>query len=1233
MFMYALVDDDSSGITLFGVTEERHSVSLEIPQFYYYCYLSLPAEVARKDPTDPSLEYLADQLRDLINQNLTRIAREKNKRGGVPQVIGVSFERRHNLYGYSGEDPPLQAKIVLDRRTGLYDVEHTFLGKQYTLQVQPGKRVPWEPMVFETGIDKNARFMIDAEITGMGWVRVTAPTPVPPSDAVHTTQIQVTAPFQRVHGFQKDELADLDTMYFDCEMAGRKGIFPDPLEDPVIQIACVSRLLREKESYHRRLFVLGQCEPIQGATVVSFNNEADLLDAFAEYVRKSDPDVISGYNINNFDLPYLIRRAEKVGACDLAYLGRTRGIPCKLKTRTFESKAYGASEMTDLTRCDGRIIMDCIEWVRRDYKLRSYTLNAVCGEFLQGMTKEDMPHDQITPLHKSGPAGRRRIGIYCIKDAWLPMCITDDQNKVFTLAETARVCRVPPEYLFTRGQGVKVMAQLLHYTKRDGFLIPTLPRTAPGVPSRDTEEELAEEMAVARGNIPDPDAPEDEGLEESDGEDAEDDEENPPGTVEEAPKVRTVDLAKDLKWTAEAMKKKTAKKRKKDEGVAEDTEGKPGKKAYKGATVLEPIRGFYRKPIVCNDFASLYPSIMIAYNLCYTTWLNRAHHGLDPTKIITTPIKERFVDPTVRKGILPIILEDLLGARKRAKKDMAAEEAKNGKESPLYKVFDGRQLALKVSANSVYGFTGAVVGKLPCLAIGASVTSYGREMIEKSKEFVEKTYAGARVLYGDTDSIMIDFGVETMQEAARLGIESAKRITAMFNRHPIKLECEKGMCPYLLLEPKRYVYREWDVEHPEEPMKYKKGPKEGKYVVKAKGVGSERRDNTLHEVATQKKIQEALMDDDPDRAVQIAKDAIAAIVRNEVDMADMVMSAQWSKKVEDYKNVPTVVKLAQRMQKRDNGSAPVMGDRIPYVLVDMGLKKTEEKVCDIAEDPEYALRNDLPLHTRKYVERLENPITQLLELVVPNPASLREIFVGEHARCIVKQQSHTKGIAAACDFSIPCVGTVHVTLEDAGGDSYEDTRPCKAHVGPGRALCRECEGAMEETLEVQQETVTRALHDARKVWEFCAYTCKAQPRPADGTQEVSLQDLEDLTPCANKHCVDKNYYRRIALKRKAEYEERVLETLRTQEPWPAEEAVEHQYRPWQPPKRHKKTAARPAQGPVLWLPPAQRRALAKKQAKAPPETMQEAQQESGQKRPALWLPAKERAKLRKVGKS
>lgn len=227
----------------------------------------------------------------------------------------------------------------------------------------------------------------------------------------------------------------------------------------------------------------------------------------------------------------------------------------------------------------------------------------------------------------------------------------------------------------------------------------------------------------------------------------------------------------------------------------------PGNDGYEGATVLDPIKNYYETPIATLDFASLYPSIMQAYNLCYSTLACPQDAAkLDPSKYKKSDNGHIFVHSHVKKGILPTILGELLSARKRAKRDM-----KNAPTEFEKAVQNGRQLALKVSANSVYGFTGAGVGQLPCLPIASSVTSYGRFLLEKTKEFVEQTYTvangyefDAEVIYGDTDSVMVKFGNDNVKDTFPLAIEAADKCSKIFPE-PILLEFEKVYYPYLLM--------------------------------------------------------------------------------------------------------------------------------------------------------------------------------------------------------------------------------------------------------------------------------------------------------------------------------------------------------------------------------------------------------------------------------------------------
>ena len=164
---------------------------------------------------------------------------------------------------------------------------------------------------------------------------------------------------------------------------------------------------------------------------------------------------------------------------------------------------------------------------------------------------------------------------------------------------------------------------------------------------------------------------------------------------------------------------------------------------YEGATVLDACTGAYYKPITALDFASLYPSIMVAHNLCYSTLVMDPRYDNIPGIEYETHGGYRFAQNV--PSLLPVILTDLRAFRKKAKKDMEA-----AKGTHMYPIYDGKQLAYKISMNSVYGFTGATNGILPCLAIASTVTAQGRTMIQMSKEYVERHFEGAQVRYGDS---------------------------------------------------------------------------------------------------------------------------------------------------------------------------------------------------------------------------------------------------------------------------------------------------------------------------------------------------------------------------------------------------------------------------------------------------------------------------------------------------
>jgi len=587
-----------------------------------------------------------------------------------------------------------------------------------------------------------------------------------------------------------------------------------------------------------------------------------MLSAWQQLVVATDPDIVTGYNTLNFDLPYLINRARTLGVKTFPLLGRIRGSQSLVRDKTFSSRQVGTRESKEVTM-DGRVQLDVLQVIQTNYKLRAYSLNAVSAHFL-GEQKEDVHHSIISELQNGNADTRRRLAVYCLKDALLPQRLIDKLMLMINNIEMARVTGVRLNDLMQRGQQIKVLSQLYRKARTVGMVIPVLKREPTGA-------------------------------------------------------------------------------------------GGAGDVGFEGATVIEPIKGYYDVPIATLDFASLYPSIMMAHNLCYSTLVRRDDVSRLPSSVpwAKSPTGDVFVTAEAKKGLLPEILEELLSARKRAKAEM-----KNETDPLRYAVLDGRQLALKISANSVYGFTGATVGQLPCLEISATVTAYGREMIERTKAEVERIYTVANgyehdalVVYGDTDSVMIKFGTADLAKAMDLGKEAAGKVTSVFIK-PIKLEFEKVIAPprrrvrvrarvaraartdtrrahlraqcyfpYLLMNKKRYAGLLWTgtVKHDK---------------MDCKGIETVRRDNcSLVKEVVDTCLRLILIEQNVHGAVAYVKGIISDLLMNRIDLSMLVISKALTRSADAFDNKQAHVELAARIAKRDPGMAPNIGDRIPYVII------------------------------------------------------------------------------------------------------------------------------------------------------------------------------------------------------------------------------------------------------------------------------------------------------------
>lgn len=915
---------------MFGVTRDGHSILCHVHGFHPYFYVY----TARK-PDESKLEQFRQMLDD-------RSRSQGNlKVNPLPQlVIRVEYVSAKSIYGYFGNDQQHFLKIVVVIPQAMRLVQNVFQkGEADSMGVyEAGSPDAAGRQIYEANIEYEIRYMCDLNVHGCSWIEL------PPGkyktrdqkEFISHCQIECDVNYTDfiAHPPEGDwaGIAPLRTMSFDLECVNRLGVFPEPEHDAVIQISNVVVKQGVKEPFIKCIFTLRSCAPIAGATIKSFETEEAMLLAWSKFVIDIDPDIITGYNIQNFDFGYLLNRAKALKLDKFPYLGRIPTSQTKARAVVLQSQQLGKRENLDIN-IEGRVQFDLILVLRRDYKLRSYKLNAVSYHFLQEQ-KEDVHYSIITDLFNGNEQTRRRLAVYCLKDSVLVLKLLDKLMCLINYMEMARVTGVPLGFLLTRGQQIKVVSQILREARKHNYLLPVIPVS--------TGEE------------------------------------------------------------------------------------------FEGATVLEPMTGYYSMPIATLDFASLYPSIIIAHNLCYTTLLNKASiekYQLEPEEYIKTPAGFYFKKPDAsHQTIVPQILKNLLSARKRAKDDL-----KNETDQFKKMILDGRQLALKISANSVYGFTGAQVGKLPCLEISQSVTAFGREMIETTKKTVLEQFTIAKgykydavVIYGDTDSVMVKFGVPTVAEAMDLGREAAAFVSKKFIS-PIKLEFEKVYFPYLLINKKRYAGLYWT-----RPDKHDK--------MDCKGIETVRRDNctlvaNLIEVCLQK-----ILARDPDGAIEHAQKVISDLLCNRVDISHLVITKELTKTDGDYANKQAHTELANRIKKRDPAGAPKLGDRVPYVIINSP-KGTPAYMK--SEDPLFVLENNIPIDTDYYLtNQISKPLLRIFEPILGNKAE-SILLRGDHTRIKKQVTSRVGALTSFTKKRNQCLGC-KTPLTD---DSLAVCSSCQAREG------------------------------------------------------------------------------------------------------------------------------------------------------------------------------------------
>lgn len=356
--------------------------------------------------------------------------------------------------------------------------------------------------------------------------------------------------------------------------------------------------------------------------------------------------------------------------------------------------------------------------------------------------------------------------------------------------------------------------------------------------------------------------------------------------------------------------------------------------------VMEPESAFYPDPVVVLDFQSLYPSMIIAYNLCYSTCLGKvfpsksnvlgvSSYSADPhtlvdlkNQLLLTPNGVLYVQPEIRKGVLPRLLEEILSTRIMVKQAM---KKLGPSEQVLHRIFNARQLALKLIANVTYGYTAAgFSGRMPCAELADSIVQCGRRTLETAISFVNQhPLWKARVVYGDTDSMFVLLKGRSREEAFRIGKEIASSITAM-NPDPVTLKFEKVYQPCFLLTKKRYVGYSYESPEQNEP------------IFDAKGIETVRRD-TCPAVAKilEQSIRIMFEEQDLTKVRSYLERQWTRLLSGKVSIRDFIFAKEvrlgtYSARAS---TLPPAAIVATKAMLSDPRAEPRYAERVPYVVI------------------------------------------------------------------------------------------------------------------------------------------------------------------------------------------------------------------------------------------------------------------------------------------------------------
>lgn len=387
-------------IRLFGRTDDNKSIYVKVTNYTPYFYIEID-EKWRNDMVDKLIDHTKSQV-NIKNEDEKWV----NCGNGL---IKYQIEKKYKFRGFTNFKKFTFVKLIFRDFDSMRGWTNYFRRKR----IVPGvSKTAIKFPLYESNIEPYLRCMHIKDLEAVGWVKILKKNFVELAKDETCCDINISTSWTNLEKVNSRTIQQFVIAAFDIECKSGDGSFPQAERDAdgIIQIGTTFSRFGETECFYQHIITLGTCDNIEGAEVIVCKTEKQVLLEWTKMIRKMDPDIITGFNIFQFDYKYLKDRAKKLGiSSQFSRLSRVTNEYTKFKTKDLTSAALGKNTMTwyDMT---GRINIDLMKVVQKDYKLVSYKLDYVASYFI----KEDI--DKLVHKKKNNQTLIATKSIYGVKE-------------------------------------------------------------------------------------------------------------------------------------------------------------------------------------------------------------------------------------------------------------------------------------------------------------------------------------------------------------------------------------------------------------------------------------------------------------------------------------------------------------------------------------------------------------------------------------------------------------------------------------------------------------------------------------------------------------------------------------------------------------------------------------------------------------------------------------------------